>query len=153
MTSRNDSWIKNIKEELSKLGLYYLWENIEQCNLDVIYNIIKQRLNDVYMQTNLSKVSQSTNGELFQYITDGCNLQSYLSKAIDFKYRKEITKFRISNHRLNIEVGRYKNVVRQLRVCTLCDHNNIEDEFHFILKCPFYSDIWKLYNVYQKVLL
>ena len=50
MISRNDSWIKNIKEELSKLGLYYLWENIEQCNHDVIYNIIQQRLNDVYMQ-------------------------------------------------------------------------------------------------------
>ena len=46
----NDSLIKNIKEELSKLGLYYLWENIEQCNHDVIYNIIQQRLNDVYMQ-------------------------------------------------------------------------------------------------------
>ena len=50
MISRNDSWIKNINEELSKLGLYYLWENIEQCNLDVIYNFIQQRLNDVYMQ-------------------------------------------------------------------------------------------------------
>ena len=45
MISRNDSWIKNIKEELSKLGLYYLWENIKQCNHDVIYNIIQQRLN------------------------------------------------------------------------------------------------------------
>ena len=40
MISRNDSWIKNINEELSKLGLYYLWENIEHCNHDVIYNII-----------------------------------------------------------------------------------------------------------------
>ena len=65
---------------------------------------------------------------------------NYLSKPIDFKYRKEITKCRISNHRLNIEVGRYKNVVRPLRVCTLCDHDDIEDEFHIILKCPFYSD-------------
>ena len=98
-------------------------------------------------------VSQSSKRELYQYITDGCILQSNLSKAIDFKYRKEITKFRISNHRLNIEVGRYKNVLRPLRVCTLCDHNDIEDEFHFILKCPFYSDIRKMYikqYIYQK---
>ena len=42
MISRNDSWIRNINEELSKLGLYYLWENIEQCNHDVIYNIINK---------------------------------------------------------------------------------------------------------------
>ena len=76
-----------------------------------------------------------------------------MSKVIDFKYRQEITKFRISNHRLNIEVGRYKNVVRPLRFCTLCDHNDIEDEFHFILICPFYSDIRKMYikqYIYQK---
>ena len=30
-----------------------------------------------------------------------------------------------------------------LRVSTLCDYNDIEDEFHFIL--PFYSDIRKMY--------
>ena len=77
-----DSWIKNIKEELSKLGLYY----IEQCNHDVIYNIIQQRLNDVNMQNICSIVSQSSKRDLYQYIIDGCILQSYLSKTIDFKY-------------------------------------------------------------------
>ena len=88
------------------------------------------------MQNIFSIVSQSSKGELYQYITDRCILQSYMSKTIDLKYRKEITKFRISNHRLNIEVGRYKNVVRQLRVCTLCDHNDIENELnvHFTQK-------------------
>ena len=60
MITRNDSWIKNIKKELSKLGLYYLWENIEQCNYDVIYNITQQRLNAVYMQNIFSIVSQSS---------------------------------------------------------------------------------------------
>ena len=83
------------------------------------------------MQNIFSMVSQSSKEELYHYITDGCILQLSLSKAIDFKYRKEITQFRISNNRLNIEVGRYKNVVRLLRVCTLCDHNSIEDEFYF----------------------
>ena len=153
MISRNGSWTKNIKEELSKLGLYYLWEYIEHCNHDVIYNIIQQRINDVYMQNIFSIVTQSSKVELYQYITDGCFMHSYLSKTIDFKYRKEITKIRISNHKLNIEVGRYKNVVRPLIVCTLCDQNDIEDEFHFILKCVFYSDLRKMYikmYYYQK---
>ena len=64
-------------------------------------------------------------------------LQSYLSKAFVFKYRKEITKFRISYHWLNIDVGRYKNVLRPQRVCTLCDHNEIEDGFNLILNIHF----------------
>ena len=95
------------------------------------------------MQRIFNMISQSFKGELKQYITDGFMLQSYLSKAIDFKYRKVITKFRISYHRLNIDDGRYKNVVRPQRVCTLCDHNDIEDEFNLILKYPFYSEEYK----------
>ena len=75
MISRHDGWIKNIKEEL--YYVYYLWENIEQCNHDVIYNIIQQRLNDVYMQNIFSIVSQFSKGELYQYITECCILQSY----------------------------------------------------------------------------
>ena len=97
MISRNDTWIKNIKEELSRLGLYYLWEDIERCNHDVINNIIQQRMNDVYIRNIFSMVSQSSKGELYQYIKNGFNLQSYLSKAIDFKYRKEITNNKIQN--------------------------------------------------------
>ena len=44
-------------------------------------------------------------------------------------------------------------LLRPLRVCTLCDHSDIEDEFHFILNCPFYSDLRKMYiekYYYQK---
>ena len=92
---------------------------------------------DVYMQSIFSMISQSSKGELQQYITDGFILQSYLLKAIDLKYRKEITKFRISNYRLNVDVDRYNNVVRPQRVCTLCDHNEIEDGFNLILNIHF----------------
>ena len=35
---------------------------------------------------------------------------------------------------------------KRLRVCTPCDHNEIEDEFHLIMKCPSYSDIRKMYT-------
>ena len=44
------------------------------CNHDVIYNIIQQRLNDVYMQNIFSIVLQSSKGDLYQYII----LQSYV---------------------------------------------------------------------------
>ena len=36
MFARNDNWILNIKEELSKIDFFYLWENIDQCNHNVI---------------------------------------------------------------------------------------------------------------------
>ena len=43
--------------------------------------------------------------------------------------------FRISNHKLEIENGRYKNITRDKRFLEYCDSNEIEDVYHFVLKC------------------
>lgn len=55
------------------------------------------------------------------------------------------TKFRIGVCPLRIETGRYENVgVRKgilphERTCLVCGGQDIEDEYHFLLKCPKYS--------------
>ena len=38
-----------------------------------------------------------------------------------------------------------KRVDRALRLCTLCDRSDIEDEYHFVLICPVYSQIRQKY--------
>ena len=52
---------------------------------------------------------------------------------------------RCSSHKLIIEKGRYVNLERNQRVCSICNLNDIEDEFHFILRCPAYNDLKKKY--------
>ena len=56
-----------------------------------------------------------------------------------------INRFASTNEPLKKEQGRYTNDRRENRKCTLCDRNDIEDEFHFVLKCPFYSLLRKHY--------
>lgn len=34
-----------------------------------------------------------------------------------------------------MEQGRYSNIPRSDRKCTICGNNDIEDEFHFVLIC------------------
>ena len=58
----------------------------------------------------------------------------YLSHS-DFETRKYIAKFRMSDHFLDIERGRYRKVPRELRRCTFCNQNSIDDECHFFLYC------------------
>ena len=60
-------------------------------------------------------------------------------------YRNAVAKLRISAHQLLIETGRHRNIDRNDRKCTLCNLDQIEDEFHFILICPFYKDIRENY--------
>ena len=60
---------------------------------------------------------------------------------MDARCLKEITKIRTCAHKLNLEFGRHRNVERSERKCRLCNLNEIEDEYHFILQCPLYNDI------------
>ena len=52
----------------------------------------------------------------------------------DYRKRKNITRFRLSAHDLEIEKGRYTGVKAHQRFCKLCS-SEVEDEIHFLLKC------------------
>ena len=45
-----------------------------------------------------------------------------------------------SNHKLNIETGRYDKISRCDRICPVCSLD-IEDEIHFLFDCAKYSSI------------
>ena len=53
-----------------------------------------------------------------------------------------ITRWRLSNHDLRIETGRYIRPIlpRNMRVCSVCS-DSIEDEEHAIYHCPLYNDV------------
>ena len=71
--------------------------------------------------------------------------QVYNSMISDY-YRVPISRWRLSNHRLEIEVGRYTKpkTPRSDRVCTLC--NVIEDEEHVVYTCPRYQQLREKYS-------
>ena len=52
--------------------------------------------------------------------------------------RKSVTRFRLSNHKLLIEVGRHQNINLSERICPLCSQS-VEDEAHFLFACPAYQ--------------
>ena len=58
--------------------------------------------------------------------------------------RQKVTKFRLSNHRLAIETGRYDGLKREQRVCSFCQ-NKIEDEAHFLFQCPIFRNLRQRY--------
>ena len=68
-------------------------------------------------------------------------LQPYLSKPILLSMRIIISKLRLSSHKLGIETGRYIDSRREDRPCHNCNLGKIEDEYHFILQCPLYTNI------------
>jgi len=64
---------------------------------------------------------------------------SYLGLTSKLSERKELLTFRIGNHKLRIETGRYDQIPRANRLCPICACNQIEDESHFLIYCNKYS--------------
>lgn len=81
----------------------------------------------------------------YKYIYDTHGLQFYLRRAVNYVFKPLICKYRIHAHCLQIETGRFYNVNRNERYCTMCNDRLIEDEYHFILICRKYEDIRKRY--------
>ena len=71
--------------------------------------------------------------------------QKYLDIIKNKKQRKIIiimTKFRLSSDDLEIEKGRYgtNSKSEKDRLCQICNKGKVEDEFHFLMQCPFYTE-------------
>ena len=81
---------------------------------------------------------------MYKHLIDHITLQPYLSKPIYCQYKKLICKLRLSSHCLCIETGRYKNVPLERCICPICK-SDVEDEYHFMLKCPAYNNLRKRY--------
>ena len=70
------------------------------------------------------------------HVEKSCIYTSFLN---DY-YRKIITRWRLSCHKLKIETGRYARpfIPREERICETC--NTIDDEHHAIFICPVYHN-------------
>ena len=52
-----------------------------------------------------------------------------------------MVRFRISNHKLSVETGRWHNVEYDDRKCPLCTSDSLGDEYHYLLECSFFKSL------------
>ena len=71
--------------------------------------------------------------------------EPYSSVISNPMVRQAVTKFRISDHKLSIEIRPPKPV--EDRTCSLCNSQSLEDEIHFSIHCSAYDFI--RFNLFQ----
>ena len=74
----------------------------------------------------------------------------YLQTVCIRSHRIALSKLRLVNHKLAIEVGRHSNVLMAYRICPLCLKNNLvilEDEYHLVTCCPAYAALHLQYSL------
>ena len=70
-------------------------------------------------------------------------LESYLLR-LPRDLRNPFIKIRTCYHRLPIETGRWSNIDRNLRICTMCNRKCIGEEYHYIMECTYYANEKKI---------
>ena len=103
----------------------------------------KQRLNtnfQTYWRRRIDDRNHEKKLGLYATIKDKFQIDPYLSIP-SFDDRKVFAKFICSNHSLEIEKGRHTGIPREERICKVCDLGKMEDEQHFLLECPGYTEI------------
>lgn len=144
------SWVTYIKDIISDTDIDV--NKINSCktskNLKSVKAYVKSEISEYYDNMANNKIKNlNEQNKLFLYKSLKTDLgkEHYLSHY-DFETRKNIAKFRISDHFLEIEQGRYKKIPRDQRFCNYCkNQNSIDDELHFFLHCDHNK-------IYRKIL-
>ena len=139
------NWLSQIKDLLMSLGLGYVWYNQYVPNCNIFLTQVKSVLNDQFLQEMYEYFESSSKCIVYRNLHDVHCLQYYIRKSLPENLICTLSKFRLSSHDLNIEKGRYQNIPRENRICGKCNRNEIEDEYHFTLICPYYRDLRNTY--------
>ena len=71
----------------------------------------------------------------YKLFKDSFVREAYLDNLNSFDLRKCVAKFRCSDHKLEVEIGRHKKQRLEERICQIC-YQGVETELHLLQECP-----------------
>ena len=106
---------------LRKYDLYDVWQSQNTMLLDALGQFKKKcklRIKEHYTEEWKNCLENSSKCYLYKGFKPELKLEEYLCKLPN-DLRINLTKFRLCNHKLPIEIGRHKNIDRNYRICLL----------------------------------
>ena len=144
-------WYATVKFLLTLLDMENLFLNPESITTEKFTTICSEKLKLILIEQWKAKISQdiTKNGQnnklrFYKLFKTSFEMEPYLEHINHFELRKSITKFRCSDHNLEIERGRYKQIKLEERLCKFCPMN-VETELHFLQHCHMYSTLRERY--------
>ena len=157
----NQLWCINIPRPEPAAMLHAGWISTQHHCLrggvgdcEIFLQVFKQRVLDIFCQNWSKRLSMSSRAVFYRSVKENWVFSEYLEMVHVTKYRNALCRLIVCSHQLRIETGRCErpSVSREMRPCELCN-TDVEDEFHFMLKCPVNSSIRKqLINGYYWLL-
>ena len=114
----NSEWICSVQQTLNNCSLYQCWltQNIHVTNTNIFKTVINKILNNNYESDWKDSVHNNQKYYNYRMFKRSLCFEEYLVK-LPVALRAAVTKYRLFNHNLPIEKGRYENIVRHDRKC------------------------------------
>ena len=141
--SFQSEWIASVKFLLENLNMGRYFRNPSVVDKNQFVTECKDKLKKKIVEqwdTYMLNVGDGSKLRFYKTFKNSFSRESYLDLVSDFQLRKVITKFRCSDHPLDIEKGRHRKLKVEERICKVCQ-TDVETELHFLQNCPAYVNI------------
>ena len=134
------STIERHQAELQQAhGQFFPYKDPYENILDITEEKLKKYTRQVHDNMWKAKLETSVKGETYRTFKTKMCYEPFLDQ-LDRKQRRTMLKFRLSDHKLLIEIGRHYRPLwpRENRLCMICG-NAVEDEQHMLIDCKLYG--------------
>ena len=139
---RNFKWSSFLKRLFDDVGLSYIWDEQNLPNAKWLVSNVKRVLTDSHIQSWYTYINTSSKCLNYRIFKHEYIFERYLI-ILPPNIRQYLINYRLSNHRLPIETGRWNNVERNERLCILCGNTHLGDEYHFLFDCSYFTSFRK----------
>ena len=89
--------------------------------------------------------------KFYSIFKNDCHKSDCLNIITNINHKKTLNKFRLGNHRLQIETGKLTvpKTPENLLICPICHLNEVEQELHFLFNCNLYDSLRS--NFYRNI--
>ena len=118
---KESEWISTVRIVLKLLGLERYFNQPSLLTTEKLKEIVTKKLKENFTREwSTSLASQVGSLRFYKRFKIEFSREGYLDTVPCYKLRKLISKFRCSDHKLEIEVGRRKKVLADERTCNIC---------------------------------
>ena len=94
----------------------------------------------------LTLISTNKKPKFYSIFKNETKYYEFINHVKNPELKRIASKFRIGNHNLRIESGRFTipKTPEDLRICDHCSLNSVENEMHVLFHCNLYDDLRKI---------
>jgi hypothetical protein len=138
-------WLAQVDERLSTYNLSINSDQLSPCAH------LKQLAERQYIVHHQVAAANSSRVKAYLRLNSSAQYgyKEYLSMVDNAHLRRSLARFCCANHKLQVELGRQVKPVKvsvQQHYCKLCNLGAVEDEDHFLLVCPAYQSVRKMFR-------